>query len=199
MPPCPATPTLVGGSWSLVRTSMLLDPSAWKMLIHSGVLFKFYPGRDAVTMEHRRLNKSQGGHGSASIFVQRRQQAGQMPVNLQFDLFQRKRRVGAILRQHVEADLRVEYGFRQGLEGEQRDGLLLQLVDSGLAALAYGLEDLDHRPPDRAGFLEMREQQRDRDGGRMCDGLNRTLGVEAGWFHHRTRAGATRPNPPARR
>ena len=63
-----------------------------------------------------------------------------MAVNLQFDFFERKRRLGAILGQHVEADLRVEDGFRQGLEGEQRNRLLLQFFDSGLAALTYGLK-----------------------------------------------------------
>ena len=88
------------------------------------------------------------------------------------------------MRQHVEADLCIEYGFRQGLEGEQRNRLLLQFVDSGLTSLAYRLEDFDHGPADRAGFAEMREQQHDGDGGRVRNSLNRALGVEAGRLPH---------------
>ena len=122
-----------------------------------------------------------------------------MPVNLQLDFFERERRVGAILREHIEADLRVEYVFGQRLEGEQRDGLLLQLVDAGLAALADGFENFNHGAADRAGFLKMRQKQRDRDGGRMRDGLNCALGLRSPAGSTTARAGATRPDPPARR
>src|SRR5580704_1856214 len=48
----------VAGADVDVRRSKSLEDA-----IHSGVLFKFYPGGDAVAMKHRRLHETQGGHG----------------------------------------------------------------------------------------------------------------------------------------
>ena len=112
-----------------------------------------------------------------------------MPVDLLLDLVERKRRVGAILRQHVEADLRVEYFLRQRLERKQRDGLLLKLFNPGLTPLADRFENFDHGTADRSRLLEMRQKQGQRDGSGMRDGLNRRVRFEPGSLHHgRTQA-----------
>ena len=68
-----ASDTDVGGR--LVVGCADIDVARSKSLedaIHSGVLFKFYPGGDAIAMEHRRLHETQRGHGCAAIFVRRR-------------------------------------------------------------------------------------------------------------------------------
>ena len=137
-------------------------------------------------MKHRRLDQPQRRHGRRRGMRPgaARKQRGQMPLDAQFRGFERKRRILAILRQHVKAELRVEDFLRHVLERQQADGLLLQLLHSGRAALAGRFENLDHGPPHRKAGMQARQHHGDGDGCRMRD---RVYGIfrraESGWLH----------------
>ena len=59
----------------------------------------------------------------------------------------------AQLREQVEAELAGEDVFRNRLEREQVDGLLLQLIDAAFAALAGGFEDVNDGSRNREGGI----------------------------------------------
>src|SRR5215469_6195191 len=103
-----------------------------------------------------------------------------MTIDFLLDGAERLRRIRPVLREHVEADLRVVQIFWQGLEGEQAHGLFLQLVDAGLAALADRLEDQDYRLANLRSFLELGQEQRKGGGSRMRDDLDRTWRIRVG-------------------
>ena len=68
--------------------------------------------------------------------------------------------------------------FGSGLNDSRATVCFCSSSDACLAALAGRLENFGHRAADRPGFFQMREQQRQRDGGRMRDGLDRAFRFE---------------------
>ena len=69
-----------------------------------------------------------------------------MLLHALLDAFERLQRFLAVTRQHVERELRIEHIGFQFLERQHAYGLLLQFVKSALAALAGGLEYVNHGP-----------------------------------------------------
>ena len=66
---------------------------------------------------------------------------------------QRRHRLLAVARHHVEGHLGIEHFLRQLLEGKQVHGLLVELVHALLPMLRRRLEDRGHNPFHRPGFL----------------------------------------------
>ena len=108
---------------------------------------------------------------------------------------QRDRRFLAVARQHVEAELRVEDVLRQALEREQADGLLLQFV-ARPACRARWPARRSGSPTLRIGScaVQAAQEQRQRDGGRMRDHVDRCVGgiFESGTARPAGRAGGRR-------
>src|SRR5215467_12943376 len=116
-----------------------------------------------------------------------------MALEAELEILERARRLFAISREHVEAQLRVVDFFRLALEREQTDGLLLQFVDAGLAALAGGLEHVRDDAADGESAVQRIQDQRQSDRRRMSDHMYRTGGrAVARWLDLRS------PNPRAR-
>src|SRR5712664_3747403 len=107
-------------------------------------------------MKDRRLDHPDGRNGRAAGG---RQQRRQVALDPQFDILQQLGRVFAVPRQDVEGQLRVEYRLRLAFEGEQIDRLLLQLVETRLAALARWLEDVSYGLLDRMRRMQTIQDQ----------------------------------------
>lgn len=131
-----------------------------------------------MAVENGRLHEPNGGDGDAA---RESQQGGQVALDAGLESLEGFRGVAAIAAQEIEAELLVEDGARPTLEGEEADGLLFQLVEAGLAALAGRLEDVGYGTLgwERAGQAGVKEGQG--DGGGMSDDVERVRGnVEAG-------------------
>src|SRR5438874_1959976 len=75
--------------------------------------------------------------------------------------------------EHVEGELRIEYLLRLSFEGEQVDSLLLQLVETRLAALAGGFEHVRYRALNGMQWMQAIQDQRQGDRGRAGDHVHR--------------------------
>src|SRR5262245_27491884 len=119
-------------------------------------------------MEYRRLYQLYGRNRNAVAAEQR----GDVSLDARFHVLKLFRSIGAIAREHSESYLRVEDRFVQRLKREQTGRLLLQLIHTGLAALTRRLENVNHGPANREFPMYSRQNQRDRNGGRMRHNMN---------------------------
>src|SRR5215831_2314750 len=110
-----------------------------------------------MAMEHGNLDQPQRWHRNGGP---RSQQGSQMALQTLFDYFQRLLGFLAEARQDVESRLRVEDILLQLLQIKNGDGLLLQFVNSALAPLACGLEDMNHAAPNGPRLRQARKQRR---------------------------------------
>ena len=133
-----------------------------------GIVLELYPHGKAMAMKHRSLNHSQRRHRNSGPT---RQQRSQVALHALLDIFQRLQRFFAIARQQIEAELRVEDVGLHFLEAENGDGLLLQLIEALLAALARRLENMNHAAAQRRYLGEPATEHGQGDGGRMRDHL----------------------------
>ena len=153
-PFCPATPTFDGG---LIGAHV--DPFAIERGFQrrdAGVFVKLHPRRKTVPVKYRSLNQPQRRHRDRRAarpvaYARCRSTRFSTPSSGLVRFF-------AVARQHRKRELRVEHVGLQFLERQHGDVLLLQLVQTFLAALAGGLEYVDHAAPHRAAFGHARQK-----------------------------------------
>ncbi len=118
---------------------MWREARAWKIAFHSGVLFKLYPGRDAIAMKHRRLDQAQRRHASAPAPASKLARCRSIFSSISSsECGASEPYCGNMLKLTCAS----KTSLASGLKDSNADGLFLQFVDAGLAALADGLEDL---------------------------------------------------------
>lgn len=91
-----------------------------------------------MTVEHRSLQQQQ-----RRLWSVRPGNFLIMAKDAAFDRIERGLRLLAVTRHHVESHLHVEDILRQGLEGEQVHGLLVQFVHAALAVLRSRFKNCD--------------------------------------------------------
>src|SRR5258708_37492884 len=109
-----------------------------------------------------------------------------MALDPQLQILQTLGRLFAESGEHVEGELRVEYVLGLSLEGKQADGLLLQLVETRLAALAGGFEHVRYRALNGVQRMQAIQDQGQGDCRRAPYHVHRVRGDAAtGWVPHR--------------
>ena len=160
--PCPAAFTLLGDSSARPVMVTCSPASALETAIDLDRLFHFDMQGQCVSVKDGGLQQQQREQG--------RVLAGDPLIMLEHTVFysiQRRDRLLAIARHHVEGHLGIEHFFRQLLEGEQVDSLLMELVHALLPMLRRRLEDRGHNPFHCPGFLQPQQQKRQHYRSRM--------------------------------
>ena len=95
-----------------------------------------------------------------------------MPLDTCLDGLQAVRRFVAVTRQHVEGQLLVEHLLWQRVKGKQMHRLLMQFVNTGLAAFTRRLKNMNHPPCDRVAGTQTPEEQSENAGSRVSNHID---------------------------
>src|SRR5689334_14396236 len=120
--------------------------------------------REGVPMKDGRLEQHQGRYGQLIAH-----KGVEVTPNAGFHRGERGQRLFAVTIDHVERNLGVEDTFRQLLEREQVNRLLMQLVHSAAPVLRRRLQYRDSGARYLADLLRAQHQQRQNDGRGVCD------------------------------